>query len=155
MKKTLIALAIAFTCFAAQSFAQKLTLKNTTTCSNVEFIVYAHDCSTCSPYNTTCSLVSNVISLAPGTSVTFANVTNLNLSPGWTGSVLAAGGAGSGWDGVTFNTPGATCTATALGISSCITTNTSALLLSCPCIDWHGVWQTIGSNYVVNITDWN
>ena len=157
MKKTLIALvAIAITGFATPSFSQTvtLTLKNTTTCGNVDFVVHAHDCSLCT-HSGHCALNSNVITLGTGGSVTYTYVTDLNTTPGWQSSITASGGSGSDWDGVSFGSgPGCI---QAVGVNACISTATSNVLTCTGCTyGWDG-YLSVDShgNITVTVTDYN
>ena len=152
MKKILFALVLALVGVATQCFSQTLTLKNTTSCSNVIFIVYAHDCAACT-YSAHCALVSNTISIPIGGSVTYTYVSDLNTTPGWVGGIPAS--AVSGWDGIMYGTKDYASCQNFLGNNSCVSTATSNLLF-CPCTQWHAVWQVDTSgNITVTVTDWN
>lgn len=99
MKKILILLLLSF-CTAHVQAA--LFISNNTGCT-VPVIVKAHDIA-----HPTCGLQSNTIMLPPGVVTVYQDVTSLNLSPGWMGSVMASISGGPsvwGWDAVAFTFP--------------------------------------------------
>ncbi|WP_162903381.1 hypothetical protein [Taibaiella koreensis] len=143
MKRFLIVALLALLSYGAQA---ALFINNNTTCTFQGFVV-AYDINTPG-----CIMHTNPMTIAPGTSYAYNNVSSMNVVPGWGGGYTATTTGGAwGWRSFLFNFQGSM-VGGHVGDLTCTTTNTITVPNVCLGSGTVTVsWGPLASNVVVDI----